>query len=163
MEKVFKSKAVQLELWARMNESATRIQKQFKGFYTRRQTSVLLHQLRLQRNFNFFGRMRKMMLNVVFERCVSIFMVYKIKQNYINLYNRTIAKEKNQIISLLKDSRATGSIAVQINSILNKTRELAKVQVQSEPPSPLLCKNRLRSCTEDFLVLSPLKCENLVY
>lgn len=161
IQKQFKLK--QLELWSQMNESAIRIQRHFKGFSIRKKTSVLLNQLKLQRNFNFFEKMRKMMLSVVFERCVSIFMVYKIKQNYIKLYNKTIEKEKNQIISLLKDSKTTGSIAIQINSILHKTRELSKDQVLTEPSSPLICKNRLRSCTEDFLFLSPLKCENLVY
>jgi hypothetical protein len=146
----------------KMNKEAVKIQAFFKGFVVRKNIRIVLQQRKLLRNFAFFEQMRKNIVRVVLEKCISMMKLFRIKQNYLRLYKKTVEKEKNFIILLLKDSKTNEKISGKIKDIFNKQPQ-AKEQICTEPSSPLLNQPRMRSCTEDFLFLSPRRCGNRVY
>lgn len=145
--------------------AAARIQAAARGFIVRKSVGILLKKVKLDKNFSFFSCLKQKALKIVLGNVLVAWSTFKVRQNYIKLFKKTVEKERKTIFEILNNNKQYGCVAAdQIKMVLKvKRQSLLCEHNVSEPSSPLICCNkRLRSGTEDFLNLSPRKID-LVY
>lgn len=147
------------------NRAAKKIQAAARGFIVRKSVGILLKKMKLDKNFGFFSCLKQKVMKNVLGNVLVAWSTFKVRQNFISLFKKTVAKERKSIIEILNSTKQYSCTAAeQIKIILKVNRQsLVAEHNVSEPSSPLICcKTRLRSGTEEFLNLSPRKFD-LVY